>query len=123
MSGEREPEDIPEDDEELSPKWRRELRRRIADSRNPVRYVIYSDLIPDGRWRLFFNIADDTFCDELDTATLFKRERIALAVAKLCSDGRQRDLFVAKITTRNGKRRVLKYEKPDHRTKRRRRLR
>ncbi len=120
MSVEREPQDIPEDDEELSPEWRRELRRRIADHHNPVRYVIYSDLLPGGRWRLFLNVSDDTFCDELDTATLFKRERIALAVAKLCSDGRKRDLFVAKITTRNGKRRVLKYEKPKHRIKRQR---
>ena len=123
MSKKRKPEDIPEDDEELSPEWKRELRRRVADSRNPVRYVIYSDILPGGEWRLFFNVSDDTFCDQLDTATLFKREHVALAVAKMCSDGRKRDLFVAKITTKNGKRKVLKYEKPEHRTKRRRRLR
>jgi hypothetical protein len=84
---------------------------------NSVRYVIYSDLLPGGRWRLFFNVSDDTFCDQLDTATLFKREHVALAVAKLCSDGRKRDLFVAKITTKDRKRRVLKHEKQEHRTK------
>ncbi len=111
-------EDIPEDEEELSPELRREIHRRVADSRNPVRYVIYSDLLPGGRWRLFFNVSDDTFCDQLDTATLFKREHVAMAIAKLCSDGPKRDLFVAKITTKHGKRRVLKYEKPEHRRKR-----
>ena len=73
MTEKRKPEEIPDDDEELSPEW--------------------------------------------------KREHVALAVAKICSDGPKRDLFVAKITTKNGKRKVLKYEKPEHRTKRRRRLR
>ena len=116
MKKERLKPEIPEDDDELSPEQIRELKRRIADHRNPVRYVIYSDLLPGGRWRLFFNVSADTFCDELDTATLFKREHVARAVAKVYSKGRRNDLFIAKITTKNGKRKVLKYEKPEHRT-------
>lgn len=119
MSRKRKPEAvaIDEDVEELSPETRKELRRRLADSRDPVRYVVYTEFLPDGRWRLFLNVSDDTYCDRLDAATLFKREQVALAVAKLYSDGRRRDLLVAKITTRNGRRRVLKYERTGPRTK------
>ena len=117
MKRKKTPKELSEEDEELSPEWKRELRSRIADSDNPVRYVIYSDILSGGRWRLFFNVSDDTFCDQIATATLFKRENVALGVAKACSDGRKRDLLIAKITTKNGKRRVLKYEKRKHQTK------
>ena len=100
-------------DEDLSPAEIRELKSRIADLHNPVRYVIYSDLLPNGRWRLFLNVSDGTFCDQLDTATLFKREHAAQAVAIACSERRHRDLLVAKITTRSDKRKVLQYALPD----------
>ena len=63
-------------DEDQSPAEIRELKSRIADLHNPVRYVIYSDLLPNGRWRLFLNVSDGTFCDQLDTATLFKRNML-----------------------------------------------
>jgi hypothetical protein len=52
----------------------------------------------------------------IDQATLFKREHVARAVAKAYSGGRRNDLLIAKITTKNGRRRVLKYEKPKPRT-------
>jgi hypothetical protein len=99
-------------DDDLSPAEIRELKSRIKDLDNPVRYVIYSDLLPNGRWRLFLNVSDNTFCDQLDTATLFKREPVAHAVVRACSEGRKRDLLVAKITTRNDRRKVLKYALP-----------
>jgi hypothetical protein len=51
----------------------------------------------------------------IDQATLFKREYVARSVAKAYSEGRRNALFIAKITTKNGKRKVLKYEKPQHR--------
>jgi hypothetical protein len=83
--------------------------------------VIYSDLLPNGRWRLFLNVSDDTFCDQLDRATLFKREHVAQAVARACSERRHRDLLVAKITTRNDQRKVLQYALPGPRTARKKR--
>jgi hypothetical protein len=46
---------------------------------------------------------------------LFKREHVARSVAKAYSEGRRKALFIAKITTKNGKRKVFKYEKPQHR--------
>jgi len=35
-------------------------------------------------------------------------------VARAYSERRKRDLLIAKITTKNGKRRVLKYQKQKH---------
>ena len=85
------------------------LKRRIKDHENPVRYVIYSEIIPNGRRRLFLDISDDTWCDDINTATLFKREHIAKAVIEKYSEGRRREISIAKITTKNDKRKVLKY--------------
>jgi hypothetical protein len=107
---------IPEDVEELSPEWKRELKRRIADARHPVRYVVFSDVGANGRWRLWLDVSSDGYGMSIDQATLFKREHVARSVAKAYSEGRRNDLLVAKITTKNGKRRILKYEKPEHRT-------
>src|SRR5437867_50559 len=101
----REP--IGDDDKELSPELKRELARRLADARDPVRYVVYSDILPRGRWRLFLDVSGDGFWNTIDEATLFKRERVACAVAKVYAPGRRGDLLVAKNTTKNGKRKVL----------------
>jgi hypothetical protein len=101
--------DISEQDIELTQDQIHELKRRIKDLENFVRYVIYSEIIPNGRWRLFLNISDDTWCDDINKATLFKRQHIAEAVIGKYSEGRRRDISIAKITTKNDKRKVLKY--------------
>lgn len=116
MKKNRKPEEVLEGDQEISTELRRELKRRLADARNPVRYVVFSDITGDGRWRLWLDVSSDGYGMSLDQATLFKREHVARAVAKAYSEGRRNDLLIAKITTKNGKRRVLKYEKPKHRT-------
>ena len=111
----RKPTAVPEEDEEFSPEFRRELKRRIADVHNPVRYVAYSDITGDGRWRLWLDVSGDGYGMSIDQATLFKREHVARTVAKAYSEGRRNDLLIAKITTKNSKRTVLKYEKPRYR--------
>jgi len=98
-----------EDDDELSPEFIKELRRRIADSKDPVRYVIYSNMTDSGSWRLWLDVSGDMYGMSIDQATLFKRKPVAQAVAKANSSGRKDRLRVAKITTKNGKRRVLKF--------------
>lgn len=108
--------ELAEKDERLSPEWRRELARRVADSRNPIRYVVFSDITGDGRWRLWLDVSGDGYGMSVNQATLFKRKHIARAVAKMYSEGRKNGLLIAKITTKNGKRRILKCEKAGHRT-------
>jgi len=110
------PEEVPEDEEEISPELRRELKRRLADAHNPVRYVVFSDIAGTSRWRLWLDVSSDCYGMSIDQATLFKREHVARAVAKAYSEGRKNDLLIAKITTKNGTRKVLKYDKPKHRT-------
>ena len=100
---------ISEQDLELTQDQIRELKRRIKDLENLVGYVIYSDIIPKGRWRLFLNISDDTWCDDIYTATLFKRQHIAKAVVEKYSEEKRRGISIAKITTKNDRRKVLKY--------------
>jgi len=110
------PREFPDDKEEISPELRRELKRRLADVDNPVRYVVFSDITGNGLWRLWLDVSGDGYGMSIDQATLFKREHVARSVAKVYSEGRKNDLLIAKITTKNGKRKVLKYEKPQHRT-------
>ena len=71
------------DDGDLSPELKRELARRIADADNPVRYVVYSDLLPRGRWRLYLDVSGDGYWNTITKATLFKRDHVARAVAKV----------------------------------------
>ncbi len=104
------------DELDLSPEFIRELKRRIAGADNPVRYAIFSDIGGQGRWRLWLDVTTDCYGMSLDQATLFKRERIARAVVRANSEGRKNDLRIAKITTKNGKRKVLQYLPPDKRT-------
>lgn len=106
----------PEDLEALSPEWKRELKRRVDDSLNPVRYAVFSDITGKGRWRLWLDVSSDCYGMSIEQATLFKCEHVAQAVAKAYSEKRRNDLLIAKLTPRNGKRQVLKYEKPNRRT-------
>lgn len=98
------------EDDEFSPEFLKELRRRIADTDDPVRYVIYSDMTGSGTWRLWLDVSSDMYGMSIDQATLFKRKAVAQAVAKANSSGKKHRLRVAKITTKNGKRRVLRFE-------------
>lgn len=116
MRKKQETEEIPEDDGELSPEWKREIKHRVADAQNPVRYVIFSDIGSKGCWRLWLDVSSDGYGMSIDQATMFKREHVARAVARAYSKGRKNDLLIAKITTKNEKRKVLQYEKPEHRT-------
>ncbi len=97
-------------DDDLSPAFKRELRRRMADANNPVRYVVFSDVLPGGRWRLWLDVSHDGYGMSIDQATLFKRKSVAEIVAKAYSSGKKNRLSIVKITTKNGKRKVLKSE-------------
>jgi hypothetical protein len=123
VSRKKPPEPIEDDEEEISPGLKRELARRLADARNPVRYVVCCDMLPRGRWRLFLDVSGDGYWNTIDRATRFKREGVARAVATVYGEGRRRDLLVARITTKNGKRKVLELERTDDRTRRSRRTR
>ena len=116
MKNKSEQNETAEDVAPLSPAWRREIKRRMADADNPVRFAVFSDICGNGRWRLWLDISGDGYGMSIDQATLFKREHVARCVAKAYSKGRRNDLMIATVTTKNKKIKVLKYEKRKHRT-------
>lgn len=74
--------DDTDDDFHLSKTQLRELDRRIADSKDPVRYLIEGGFGP--KFRLYYNVTDDVYAmNNPAGATLFKRRKAALAVQKL----------------------------------------
>jgi hypothetical protein len=97
-----------EDIESLSPQQLRLIKQRVADLDNPVRYAVFRCI--GGRYCLWLDVESDCSATDIEGATLFKREHAAVAVAKACSKGSRLPLLsVAKITIKNNKRRVVKY--------------
>jgi hypothetical protein len=68
-----------DDDSQLSPEWIRELKRRVKDSRDPVRYMLVSEF--GRRFILYYNVTTDTFAmNDASRGTLFKRSEVAKRV-------------------------------------------
>lgn len=89
---------ISDDDAPLSETQIRGLRRRLADLKDPVRYLIVAEMGP--RFALYYNVADDVYAmNDLTHATLFKRRAAALAVKRLLGPG----IRVIQCTTRQRK--------------------
>ncbi len=60
----------------------------MADARDPVRYLIVSDLGP--RFKRYYNVSDHVYVmHEPAHGTLFKRRRAAVAVGKLLGPGKR----------------------------------
>ena len=73
-----------DDDFYLTKAQLRELDRRIADSEDPVRYLIEGGFGPG--FRLYYNVTDDDYAmNNPAGGTLFKRRKAAIAVQKLLS--------------------------------------
>lgn len=71
-----------DDDDSLTAAEWRELQRRVADSRDPTRYLVVSKLGP--RHTFYFDVVDGNFTlNRPAGGTLFKRRKHALAVAAL----------------------------------------
>jgi hypothetical protein len=83
-SGKRNPrakESGADDDFELTKAQLRELDRRIADAKDPVRYLIEGGFGP--KFRLYYNVTDDVYVmNDPAHGTLFKRRKAAVAVQK-----------------------------------------
>ena len=86
------------DEEPLSPALIRELKRRLRDSRDPVRYMLVSEF--SRRFILYYNVSSDTFAmNEPSGGTLFKRREAAEGVKKILGRG----ISIVKYTTKKDK--------------------
>lgn len=64
----------------------RELRRRVAELENPIRYLLVSEMGP--RFSLYYNVSENVYAmNDPRGATLFKRRNAALAVKRLLGGG------------------------------------
>jgi hypothetical protein len=87
-----------EDKEPLPPALIRELKRRLRDSRDPVRYMLVSEF--SRRFILYYNVSSDTYIMNQPTGgTLFKRVKAAESVKQLLGAG----VAIVKFTTKGGK--------------------
>lgn len=92
-------------------KVNKELDIRVNDSQDPIRYIIVANFLSKTKWQHYFNVSDETWCSEIDSATIFKRENHALTILKTLNKGKSKSNIIAKITIKNEKRKVLKYFK------------
>lgn len=90
------------DDFSLTKAQLRELRRRIADADDPVRYLIEGGFGP--KFRLYYNVTDDVYAmNNPAGATLFKRRKAAVAVQQVLGGGKR----IIRCTTRRRKGEVI----------------
>ena len=93
---------IPPDDDDLTMAQRSELRRCMADLKNPVRYLIEGGFGP--RFALYYNVTDDMYAmNDPAHGTLFKRRNAAQAVQKLLGPGTR----IIRCTTRRRQGRLI----------------
>ena len=86
------------EDHRLSPEWIRELKRRIKDSRDPVRYMLVSEF--SRKFILYYDVSSDTFAMNIPSrGTLFKRREIAESVKAHLGKG----VALVKFTVKGGR--------------------
>jgi hypothetical protein len=74
---------------QLTKRQMAELHRRVADMKDPRRYVIVSSFLP--KFSLFYCPSDGAFVmNEIPDAALFKRKAEALAVARALEHGQRK---------------------------------
>ena len=93
---------------ELSPEEIEELKRRIKDLDDPIRYVVYSQILPGDGMRFFLNIENGQYANDLEGGSIFKDYAVARAVADVSS--KELRLLVAKITKDGNQLNIVKYD-------------
>ena len=74
------------EDHRLSPEWIRELKRRVKDSRDPVRYMLVSEF--SRKFILYYDVTSDTYVmNDASRGTLFKRREVAESVKAYLGEG------------------------------------
>jgi hypothetical protein len=86
------------EDHQLSPEWIRELKRRVKDSRDPVRYMLVSEF--SRRFILYCDVTTDTYAmNDASRGTLFKRREVAESVKAHLGKG----VALVKFAVKNGR--------------------
>ena len=98
ISGRIAPKENVDDDSQLSPEWIRELKRRVKDSRDPVRYMLVSEF--SRKFILYYDVTTNTYAmNDASRGTLFKRREIAESVKAHLGKG----VALVKFTIKGGR--------------------
>ncbi|OGI47672.1 MAG: hypothetical protein A2151_03220 [Candidatus Muproteobacteria bacterium RBG_16_65_34] len=93
----------------MTPSQVREIRARVKDFDDPVRFVIASQF--SRKFVLYYNVSSDTYAmNDISAATLFKRRRAAEAIRKLF--GPNDCLLEVRVMKNSSVKRVGRYRKP-----------
>ena len=104
-----------DDDEPLTKREIRELKKRLDDSNDPTRYVIVSPMLRN--WCFFYQPSDGVYLpNRIEPECLFKRKAEAQAVAKVLNGSkRKKDVQVIAIRkTKKGFRVLDSVADPHH---------
>jgi hypothetical protein len=92
------PKEDVDENPQLSPEWIRELKRRVKDSRDPVRYMLVSEF--SRKFVLYYDVSTHTFAmNNPSRGTLFKRREVAESVKDHLGEG----IALVKFTVKGGK--------------------
>lgn len=94
---------------EMRPEELKELKRRLHESDDPVRYIVTSSLVRG--WAMAYDVAQNVYCHEhVSEGCLIKDLRVAQAIAKHLSGASRRnsDLHVLPVRRTKSGFRVLK---------------
>jgi hypothetical protein len=98
ISGRIAPKEDVDDDAPLSPEWIKEIKRRVRDSRDPVRYTLVSEF--SRKFVLYYDVSTHTFAmNNPSRGTLFKRKEVAEKVKDHLGEG----IALVKFTVKGGK--------------------
>jgi hypothetical protein len=87
-----------DNDSQLSPEWIRELKRRVKDSRDPVRYMLVSEF--SRKFIFYYDVSTDTFAMNIPSrGTRFKRKEVAESVKDHLGQG----IALVKFTVKGGR--------------------
>jgi hypothetical protein len=109
----------PNDFDPLSKRQIERLKKQIADSKDPTRYVIVSPMLRD--WCFFYLPADAVYLvNRIEPGCFFKRKAEAQAVAKLLNGSKRKKntQVIAVRKTKNGVRILDQVIDPDNPQKR-----
>jgi len=98
ISGRIAPKGDIDDDSQFSPEWIRELKRRVKDSRDPVRYMLVSEF--SRTFILYYDVTSDTYAmNDASRGTRFKRREVAESVKAHLGKG----VALVKFTVKGGR--------------------
>ena len=80
----------------------------MKDLKDPVRYVIVSDLFRNTKMQLYFDLSSGNWSSSLKSATLFKRKIYAKTILKVLNKKTSKTDSIIKVSIKGKKPKLIK---------------